>query len=184
MIKNKKYSHGFTLIELLVVVLIIGILAAVALPQYRKSIEKARFADVLRRVADIQRQIELFFMHNDPPKGIATMFTGTPSTFTGDYLYIGELDLTSGLVCDQGNQNHVCHDDYYKFTAFCWPAPQGCIVNVTSLKTDRNSYIKLYLEYNNGVWTKECTCYNSKLFLCNSLDTSYDIVNIDDMMPF
>lgn len=50
---------GFTLIELLVVVLIMGILASVAMPQYFKSVEKSRSAEgieVLKSIADAQER--------------------------------------------------------------------------------------------------------------------------------
>ena len=59
--KNRK---GFTLIELLVVVLIIGILASVALPQYQKAVAKSRAAAILPLLKSFVNAEEIFFMAN------------------------------------------------------------------------------------------------------------------------
>jgi prepilin-type N-terminal cleavage/methylation domain-containing protein len=81
-IKSKK---GFTLIELLVVVLIIGILAAIAVPQYFKVVEKGKVAEALQWVGTVQGAQESYLAQYGVYASVATDLAVGVSTILNNF---------------------------------------------------------------------------------------------------
>ncbi len=135
---------AFTLIELLVVVLIIGILAAVALPQYQKAVRKARLSQLDVTINALTKAIDVYVLENG---------------YQEISLSYEDLGITA-LSCDSNTQNN-CINKHGTWVIECL-ADLYCRIEIFGYGANYKSvpapfggeiYFYKYLDQHNQQWT-------------------------------
>lgn len=132
---------GFTLIELLVVVLIIGILAAVALPQYQVAVGKSRVSALLPLMRAIDSAEQIYFLANgsytkvfgdlsiEMPSGGSFSQADDRVTYDNFYCYLHGTNPFLSLTCQENTlglnieryfKAEDLEDDIKDAWAICW----------------------------------------------------------------
>lgn len=101
-------KKGFTLIELLVVIIIIGILAAIGIPQYTETIEKAKAGEAMAAFGHIQEGQKVYYVGNQKYWGEHVWDWG--------WAYFAEWDSQAdGLATANRNLDITLTDKYFDY---------------------------------------------------------------------
>ena len=98
----KQTQKGFTLIELMIVIAIIGILAAVAVPQYGQYTKRAKFADVIGQTAPYKAAVSLCIQDLNAEAGCSADTNAIPPAIAADRGSLATLTVVDGTITATG----------------------------------------------------------------------------------
>ena len=152
--RRKNTKKGFTLLELLVVVVIIGILAAIALPQYKLAVARSRLSNILPVFASIKQAQEVYYMlHNE--------YTNYAEDLDIDLSYCGRAkDSNKILICDKYFMISLLDGGKKGFlrAAYCPGEISGTRKSFNKCAYEIGDYM-YHLNYSNATSPKYPFCY-------------------------
>ena len=178
------FKSGFTLIELLVVVLIIGILASVALPQYRTAVIKSKVAAYLPLLKSIREAQEVYWLANgEYAVDIRELSIDIPAhcTLPTDHQRGNEWSCGSDFYIDNGIDASTLEPHGIVYWEYC----PGANENWSACKNRRDFLIGMIYQHttryeDQGIVGKFiCSVANNSDFgkkVCKSLSGSVDDV--------
>jgi type IV pilus assembly protein PilA len=113
----RKIQQGFTLIELMIVVAIIGILAAIAIPNYQQYTRKAKFTEVIQATGPMKLAVDLCFQDQQTIANCITAGTNGIPASPAATLYVasvavgagGDITGTAGAASGLNSETYVLH---------------------------------------------------------------------------
>ncbi len=148
---------GFTLIELLVVVLIIGILASVALPQYENSVMKSRYSTMMNLTKSLAEAERVYYLAN------------------GEYTNDFEALAVEPSGCTLSEDKTTCTYSWGRCVLDVFSNGRVGCANITSLQSGYVQYLENapYADWGRACWdlTNDASSKYSKL--CEQMGASF-----------
>ena len=147
-------NQAFTLIEILVAVLIIGILAAIAVPQYKKAVEKSRLSEALSIIQSLDKAIQVYILEN-----------GYPSSkvhFLGDRNYKPLLlDIVTTRRLKNVSYVNIAQTEYFRYNAYIANGYYDIIAERTKADGSQGHYRLLMRKNSTEVLVRICSTINN-----------------------